>query len=200
MITSGPSIPPKNRRRVAALEAIASPVRQEVMSELGEGSGTVKELAARLGRTRQALHFHIGVLERAGLAEVCGERGEGRERERVYRRVAGASDLRAKRLDRRERAAAARAAQSMLRMTQREVARTIAEERIGPGLPALVMRAKARLDKASLERFQELMKELGALFRAAKGKNPSERMFALTLVLTPARESKNAEGRGEKVS
>lgn len=185
--------------RAAALEALASPVRQEVMSELGDREGTVKELAARLGRSRQALHFHIGVLERAGLVEVAGERGEGREKERVYRRVPGATDLRARRLDRRERAAAARAAKAMLRMTQREVARTIEEETIGPGLPAVAMRAKARLDRASLARFNELLQELAGLFRAAKGKNEGERMFAVTLVLTPVREAtkQSAGGRGE---
>src|SRR5262245_8045290 len=95
MISPSPSDRSNSRRRAGALEAIASPVRQEGMSELGEGPGTVKELAARLGRTRQALHFHVGVLERAGLVEVCGERGEGREKERVYRRRPGAGDLRA---------------------------------------------------------------------------------------------------------
>jgi hypothetical protein len=114
--------------------------------------------------------------------------------------VAGATDLRARRLDRRERAAAAKAAAAMLRMTQREVARTIAEEKVGPGLPAVAMRAKARLDPGSLRRFNELMNELAGLFRAAKGKNEGERMFALTLVLTPVREAgaKNAGRRGEK--
>src|SRR5215475_3442001 len=117
MITPAPSSRPGPARRAAALEAVASPARQEVMSELGEAPGTVKELAARLGRSRQALHFHVGVLERAGLVEVCGERGEGREKERVYRRRPGAGDLRAgpaSRLTRRERGAAVRAAQSML--------------------------------------------------------------------------------------
>jgi predicted ArsR family transcriptional regulator len=176
-------------------------VRQEVVSELGESGGTVKELAARLGRSRQALHFHIGVLEKVGLVEVAGERGEGRERERVYRVVPGSADMRAKRLNRGERAAAAAATRAMLRMTQREVARAIAEERIGPGLPAMAMRAKARLDAAGLARLKELTTEMAALFRTAKGKNAGERMFALTLVLTPARETRArsaAGGRGEK--
>jgi DNA-binding transcriptional ArsR family regulator len=211
MIAPLPKSSRKIPSRAAALEAVASPVRQEVMSELGEGEATVKELAARLGRSRQALHFHVGVLERAGLVEAGGERGEGREKERVYRRCPGAGDLRARGagpMSRRERAAAVRAAESMLRVTQREVARAVMGGRIGSGegrAPAVVMRAKARLDKASLARFEELMKEMASLFRGAKGKNQGARMLALTLVLTPARESKvggadAGNSRGEEPS
>ena len=112
------SRPRNTKARLIALEALASPVRQEVISELAEGPGTVKELSSRLSRSRQALHFHIDVLESAGLVEVASIRGEGRAQERVYRVARGAADPRGTNLSARERAAAAKASKAMLRMTE----------------------------------------------------------------------------------
>jgi DNA-binding transcriptional ArsR family regulator len=181
------------RARLAALEALSSPIRQEVVSELAEGPGTVKELSARLGRSRQALHFHIDILERAGLVQVASLRGQGRARERVYRVVPGATDLRARKgLTPRERNAATRAATALLRLTQREIATAIKHSGVGPskgGPPKLALRAKARLDPAAVSRLHELLKEITALFCKAKGKNRDQRFLAMTVVLTPAREA-----------
>jgi DNA-binding transcriptional ArsR family regulator len=198
MIDQPPRPPrrPAPARHAAALEALASSVRQEVLSELAEGPGTVKDLSRRLGRSRQALHFHMGVLERAELVAIAGERGEGRARERVYRVVAGALDLRARKLGAAERASAARAAQSMLRTTQREIVRTLHEEKLGAdrgGVPAIALRAKARLDARTLAEVQRRLLAIARLFRKAKGKNPDRRMLALTVVLTPAREARQGD-------
>ena len=176
-------------RRQAALEAIASPARQEILTELAEGPRTVKELSHRLGRSRQALHFHVRTLERAGLITVAEVRGTGRERERAYRPVPSASDLRAARLTAGERRSAAKAARGLLRVTEREIARTLREERFGRGrepVPALAVRAKGRLDPAAVEKLHRLLRQMMGIFRAAKGKNPDQRMLALTVVLTPA--------------
>ncbi len=74
----------------AAVEAVASPARQELLLALGEGRASVRELAARLGRSRSALHYHVGLLERAGMIESVEVRGSGREREAVYARTRAA--------------------------------------------------------------------------------------------------------------
>ncbi|MBS0198182.1 MAG: helix-turn-helix transcriptional regulator [Planctomycetes bacterium] len=184
--------PTSHGGRMAALKAIASPVRQELISEIGHGGASARELAERLGRSRQALHFHLGALERAGLVRVIEERGTGREAERVYAIAPDALKFTASQLSAREWGLAARATRSMLRLTSREfdAAAERGELVSESGKPmAMALRAKARLDEAGRERFHRLIREMMDLFRAAKGKNSSERMLAVTVVLTPARES-----------
>jgi DNA-binding transcriptional ArsR family regulator len=186
------------RARLLALQALASPIRQEIVSELAEGVGTVKELSARLGRSRQALHHHVGILERAGLVEVDSFRGEGRSRERVYRLVRSRTDLRAKALTPGERNAATKAATALLRLTEREL--IAAMRRRGPGSspdepPIMALRAKARLDAAGTSRLQELLQEITALFSAARGRNRDCRFVALTVTLAPARVSASKSHR-----
>src|SRR5436305_222362 len=113
--------PSSSSKRTAALRAIASPARQELISEIGHGGASARELAARLGRSRQALHFHLAALEKAGVIRVVEERGAGREAERVYAIAPGALNLAASHLSARELALAARATHSMLRLTSREL-------------------------------------------------------------------------------
>lgn len=176
--------------RLRSLQAISSPVRQEILSELSEGGATVKELSVRLGRTRQALHFHIGVLERAGLIETVDSRGTGRTQEAVFRVRPAKLDLRARRaLSPRERESATRAARALLRLTQREIAHSMRHEDFAASaVPvALAIRAKARLSDAKLRRLHTLVQAVCNLFRQAKGKHPHSRPLALTLVLTPTR-------------
>src|SRR6185295_9719640 len=143
-------------------------------------------------RSRQALYYHLNALEKAGLIRVRGTRGEGRDKERIYETVVGSTDLRVGRLSRRELDAAARATASMLRLTQREILEAVKDvdctsQTKPPAM--LALRAKARLDAKSLEKLHALLREITQLFRAAKGKNADQRLFAITMVLTPARES-----------
>lgn len=182
----------KPASRAATLEALASPVRQELMSHLGDGAATVQVLARRLGRSRQSLYYHVLALERAGLIRVAATQGEGRSAERVYAVAVDVTRGEARALNRREREAAARATAAMLRLTQRELVaatRRAGGEPGAPILPVVAVRAKARLDRDALARARALVGELIALFRAAKGKHVDERPFALTMVLTPSRES-----------
>jgi hypothetical protein len=84
----------------------------------------------------------------------------------------------------------------MLRTTQREIVRTLHEEKLGAdrgGVPAIALRAKARLDARTLAEVQRRLLAIARLFRKAKGKNPDRRMLALTVVLTPAREAKQGD-------
>jgi DNA-binding transcriptional ArsR family regulator len=184
--------------RAAVLEALASPVRQELVSHLGDGPATVTEIAQRLGRTRQSLYYHVLALERAGLVRKFGTRGEGRAAERLYAVADGPAPMRGRSLDARERAAVARATAAMLRLTQREVVaatqRTAA--RAGGRRTAVVaVRAKARLDARTLARVRRLLDQLVGIFRAAKGRHRDQPPCALTMVLTPARQSAPANPR-----
>src|SRR4051812_44657148 len=86
-----------------------------MLGQDGEWQLTNRELAQRLGVDPGHLHFHVRMLLRAGLIELAGS--EGRGREKPYRAVAkvfrvapellsagGASDLQAAMIDQVQRA------------------------------------------------------------------------------------------------
>lgn len=190
-----PSRPePDKLNRLQALKAIASPIRQELLSALVEGIASVRELSGRLGRSRQALHFHIGLLEKAGLVRTVEIRGQGRDKERVYGLHHRMSELKQNDLNHRERQEASKAATALLRLTQRELSRAITLDWSEPP-SAVAIRAKARLDDAAQTQVRKLIMQIVELFRQAKGKNRDCPFFAVTLVLTPSAESGDSKSR-----
>jgi DNA-binding transcriptional ArsR family regulator len=184
-----PSRPePDKLNRLQALKAIASPIRQELLSAIAEAAASVRELSERLGRSRQALHFHIGLLEKAGLIRTMEVRGEGRDKERVYGMHHPLSVLKQVDLSPRERQHAGKATIAMLRLTQRELTRAITSDR-NKSSCSVAIRAKARLDDTARAQVRKLIMQIVDLFREAKGKNRDCPFFAATLVLTPSSES-----------
>lgn len=173
-----------------ALEAIASPARLELLGALGDGPLTTAELAARLGRSRQSLYYHLGLLEKAGL--VVGEPPAEGERERRYRMREGRLAVGARRGSTADRSAATKALRAILRLTAREAAAALEDPGTrlrGPEREMIGFRGKARLTEAQLRRANELIDELEALFREAKGGSLDLPLEALTVVLTPARDA-----------
>jgi DNA-binding transcriptional ArsR family regulator len=121
------------------LKALGHPLRVRVLEMLGqegEWQLTNRELAQRLGVDPGHLHFHVRMLLKAGLIELAGS--EGRGREKPYRAVAkvfrvapellaagGASDLQAAMIDQVQRAHALYAGTGVFRSAQLEVKLTI---------------------------------------------------------------------------
>lgn len=180
-------------RNPSALDAMASPVRQELISQLGEGPATVRELASALGRSRQALHYHVGLLERAGLMVRRGWRGTGPGREQVYavarRRVVLAASRATGDGSAAERTGARRALSAMLRLTAREVDHALAQPDLrlrGSLREIAALRGKARLTGRELRELHDLFGQIETLLlRARRGRG--RRLYAVTLVLVPAR-------------
>ena len=102
--------------------------------ECSNSPATVRDLAARLGRSRQSLYYHLITLERAKLVTVTGWTGAGRDRERVYAVTRGPIAVGA-RLRSADLAAADRAVKALLRMTAREVSAVLLSA-ISPPTPA----------------------------------------------------------------
>jgi DNA-binding transcriptional ArsR family regulator len=171
------------------LRALASPIRQEIVTALGEGPATVKEIATRLGRTRQALHYHIEQLVAAGIASVVGERGSGPAKERVFRisakRIQVGAGPSGKDVDAAQAATAA-----LLRLTQREVRSALRRERLRHSETSkiVVMRAKCRLDSRGLAQLQKLIGDIDKHLRTA-GRPDRHPTYALTIVLAPVRDA-----------
>lgn len=188
----GPSADPR------ALEAIASPARQEILAALASGPATVRDLAARLGRSRQALYYHCGVLVRSRLVRVEGFEGAGRDRERVYALATTRVAVGARAGSPRDVAAAERAVGAMLRLTAREVRAALASRvvrRTGARRELAALRAKVRLSAAELGRLNGLIGAVEDLLVRAKGRSASGNLISVTLVMTPSRESAAASGR-----
>ncbi len=178
------------------LEAVASPARQEIIAALGEGPATVRDLAARLGRSRQALHYHVGVLVRSGVAGAAGWRGTGRSREAVFRITREVVAAPARQGSPADLAVSERAVKAMLRLTAREVEAALR----GRHLVAngnLALRGKAHLGPADLTRLRGLIGEVEALLRGARQPRRGRSLFAVTIVVTPARSASNSSG-GER--
>ncbi len=179
-----------------ALEAVASPARQELLSALGHGPATVTELSVRLGRSRQALYYHLGVLSGAGLAMVTAWRGDGRNRERVYGLRSDRVAVGARAGSARDLAAAGRAVTAMLRLTGREVRQAIVSpevRRLGARRELMALRGKARLAPEELRRLNRLLGQVQSLLRGAKSRRANHRLYSVTIVLTPSREAAAGE-------
>ncbi len=173
-----------------ALAALASPARQELIAALGDGPATVRELAARLARSRQSLYHHTVQLQRAGLVRTAGWRGSGRDRERVFTLVKPEVRLGVRASAPSEVEAGVRATQAILRLTGREVTEALRATRgeTAPKHGLIAMRAKVRLGARQLEDLTALVGRIKGLLAQAAG-DMNGRVYALTLVLTPARDA-----------
>ncbi|MGE0552494.1 MAG: ArsR/SmtB family transcription factor [Gemmatimonadales bacterium] len=174
-----------------ALEALGSPARQELITALGGEPLTVRELGQRLGRSRQALYYHLGALERAGLVVVKGYVGEGRARERRYGVVSRELILGARRHDEEELELAVQAAEAMLRLTSREMAAAVRDSptrRLRPERELMALRGKAWLTAVELKRLNRLLDQAYRVLAGGTTKPRGEgRLYALTVVLTPVK-------------
>jgi DNA-binding transcriptional ArsR family regulator len=180
----------------SAIAAIASPARQELLGALGDGPASVRELAARLGRSRQALHHHIAALVSAGLVRASGTRGRGVRKEQVYALEGERIAVRSHGTSRKELEVTTRALQALLRLTGREAGRALTTpglRRSGAARELVALRGKVRLSPERLGRLNALIEELQQVLRDAKA-DRTDPLYAVTLVLTPSPDRSGAHG------
>lgn len=190
-------------RRLAggpALQAIASPVRQELIAALGDGPATVRELAARLGRSPQALHHHMGILEKGGIVSSVDQREAGARPERVYHLLGDRFTVASRSLSGVAGGAAIRALQAMLRLTGREVVAALGRRdlpRHGPGREIVALRGKGRLGPSELKKLNRLIDELQAVLRSGRGSSELP-VYAVTVVLTRTADRAMSGARSQR--
>lgn len=182
------------RSTQAILKAVASPARLELLEALAQGPATTRELAARLGRSRQSLYYHLDLMIRAGLVEACATDQYNQEQrfsvrgDRLLLDGRGASSA--------DRRGATRATRALLRAAEREANAALAAPatRLGGSLREFVgVRGKAHLSESGLRRANALIDELVALFRDSGG-DEAQGPYSLTIVLTPARRRNATQG------
>lgn len=122
-------------RDPAQREALTSPVRLELLEHLGAiGPASVRDLAARMSRSPHSLHYHVRIMEEAGLLRRTGTVKSGPRDEALFDVVANRYEIEQSTGARGTDHAEARAIRAVLRKAEREFTDAVATD------PALVHR------------------------------------------------------------
>jgi len=108
-------------RRAEQREALTSPLRLEILEHLGAvGPAAVRALAARMSRTPHALHYHVRLMEGAGLLRRTGIVKSGPRDEALYDVVADRYEIDRPSAVREGLAPEAKTIRAVLRRAERE--------------------------------------------------------------------------------
>ena len=79
-------------------KAVASPLRIELLGQFIDRKPlSVAEIAERMGRSATGIHYHVRVLEKAGILRRVGQQRSGRRPEALYKPVADVFKMEQKR-------------------------------------------------------------------------------------------------------
>jgi predicted transcriptional regulator len=145
-------------------EALTSPLRLELLEHLAViGPASVRGLAARMGRTPHALHYHVRLMERAGLLRRTGTVKSGPRDEALYDVVADRYEIDRPSAAREGEAPEARTMRAVLRRAEREFMEALNSGRVGfHGSGCFGGRLRARL---SAKARQDVARHLAAIQR-----------------------------------
>jgi DNA-binding transcriptional ArsR family regulator len=205
-------LPPGTRtlRTPRELEAVASPLRVEILEHLAPaGSLSVAQLARLLERPAPLVHYHVGLLREAGLVRLAGRQAAGRRGEALFALAAPHFAVAGRPGDALAMRAALRTLGVTLRLAQREAARALRSGQVRPRgreRNVFARRLRAALSPEARARLNRLLDEIEALFtreskrrvRALARKRAVERgdePAALTFVLAPAGRKTQKEER-----
>lgn len=193
------SLPPLlTAHRAEQRAALASPMRLEILGQFVEGEPmAVAELAERMGRPANAIHYHVRRLVGVGLLKRAGERRRGTRREALYRpaarRIALPTPTRGP-----GREAALKTLSAALRMTERDFEAALEAGDVvadGPGRTMTAFRLHARLTPAALARVNRHIDAMLEILEREGGRRrlppDAKHHCSLTLALLPLR------GRGD---
>lgn len=184
-------------RRRDQLEALTSPVRQELVDALAaSGPCSVAELAALVGRAPDALYYHVRKLERVGLLVPAGSVKAGRRDAALYDVPGRPVHVAREALADGRRPLVVRSGKGLLRSAQRDL-----EEALGPGASighgrrrrVRVGRTKGWFTAAELAEVDEHVRAVLELFAKAT-RRPGRRLYTLTYLLTPVAPHERAPG------
>lgn len=183
------------------IEALSSPLRQEIVDALGQhGAMTIHALGELLERAPDGLYYHVRQLVALGLLREAGSVPSGGREAMRYdlagrpmRIVHRAGD--APQLD-----AVKRSITALLRVGGRDAHKALDAGivRVDPSAPEFFgMRARTWLDEAELARVRELLQELARVIGEAKNKRRG-RSYSLTFLLTPLVPPRQGAQRNEE--
>ena len=180
---------PEHRR------AVASPLRLEILGLFVERRPlSVAEIAQRMGRPATAMHYHVRVLEKAGLLRRAGNKRSGRRPEALYVPAADVFKMEQPRDAPAEVAAAAlKTLSTAFRMAERDMEAALTDpgtKTSGPYRNCIGARAHCRLSKkdlAELNRHLRAIEKMLTLAHKSHEPAPGDSFLSLTLALMPLR-------------
>lgn len=180
---------PFDIRRPDQLEALASPVRQQIVDAVcGLGPCSISEIASALGRPADGLYYHVRTLLDVGLLIEAGERETPRRAETLYSvPTKGIMRLMYEPEDSTNAAAIGRIVGAMLRMAERDFGAGFAPDRArvsGRDRNLHASRQTAWLDKEARLEVNRLLSRLQEIFSAASSRADGE-LQSLTFVHAP---------------
>ncbi len=182
----------------AAVRAIASPVRQEVVDALlAAGPRTIAELGTLLGRPADGLYFHVRALMKVGLVVEKEPRREGRHVSAVYDvverplRLSYDGPVRRKDIERVVRGA--------VRLSLRDFRHGLAGDAAtdGPRRALWGGRAKGWISEEELQEINALLTRVHEVLHAGRPREGA-RCMSLGFVLAPAKTNARARGAGAR--
>lgn len=186
----------------AQLEALASPVRQEIVDVVqAAGPCSAGEIAELLGRAQDGLYYHIRTLLGVGLLREAGARETVRRDETLYDVPSRALRLRYEPADPRNASGVTRIIRSMLRLAERNFTRAMRRDDLsvrGPTRNIWGGRFKGWLTQTEL---RELNAHLGAIAEIAQNsrRRRGTRLHEVTFVLVPLEPSaRRRESKGDR--
>ena len=176
-------------------KAVASPLRLELLGLfLDPKPLSVAEIAERMGRPATGIHYHVRVLEKAGLLRRVGQQRSGRRPEALYRPVADAFKMEQPReAPAATRYAALKTLSTAFRMAERDMRAALTDpgtKSAGPYRNIFGARMHCRLSKQELAELNRHLRDIEKmLLRANKSHEASkdDSFISLTLALMPLR-------------
>lgn len=174
-------------RSTRQMRALSASTRQEIVDVLPRlGTVSVAELASAVGRPADSLYYHLRILKQVGLVRTAGSRRPNGRREVLFRAVAPELSLHYE-LGKNGNATEVNAIiASMLRLGTRDFRDSFeaADARVsGPNRELWALRTTGWLTQEQVAEVNRYIRELLDLMAAPER---GDRLYALTVVLTPA--------------
>ena len=170
------------------LEALASPVRLAIVDVFhARGKCSISEIAGALDVSPNSLYYHVNMLTEVGLLVEDSVRKGKRRSETVYRLIRPRIEMVYDPDIEGSSESLARAAASMLRMTERDAKAALERGDIiddGPMRNYHVGRGKVRLSPKGLERLNKLLGQMEDLLHR-ESRRREGKTYAITMALVP---------------
>jgi len=175
--------------------AISSPLRMELIGLFTDGEPlSVATIAERMGRPATAIHYHVRVLEKAGLLRRVGRKPSGRRPEALYLPVADLFKMEQPRDAPEEVAAMSlKTLATAFRMAERDMKAAFTNpdsKSAGPYRNVFGARVHCRLSKQDLAELNRHLRDIEKMLtRAHQNHEPSpdDAFVSFTVALMPLR-------------
>lgn len=174
--------------RIDQLQAIVSPVRQEILTILEEFEQfAVRELAEHLGRPVESVYYHVHQLVKVGLVESVGSRPGTTRPETLYQVVARRLSVDRENPSPRYQQVLKKAVHSALLFADRLAQRAFDDDRGvlgGPDANFQVRQRSARLSKSKLRELAAMLAEVDR-FLVENNDLSTETSYVVTTAYAP---------------